>query len=450
MIQKPITTNLLIFLNRFLTELDALLIKIENVLNKEDYDTTVNLLSKEFASIPGFFQKNRESEYEYLLCIATFYHLYEKKDTIKRPFDSYIDVVSNWRSMDEPTKNLFFELMEKNVYKVASINTYKYLLKLNLEGKIHNSYIKSFFSLIDNLLQKFVSFLIQLDKVETDQEKELLEKYFAICNTSQTYVYQDIIPIPDYIIKTLVESGYNIQYQSFNVQTPSDFKMLITKEQSKISSIDTKYVFDFVKIQKFISKKYDLILETKSILEKCTDYEMIDYWSEFLKDQIGSYNMIYFHSVNMVVSLTETELVTFYELYEKFDELGIFKTGFEKNLVESINTIYNQLSVINVNIVQNLQSISNQLNEIKYGLNQLNQTMYKSLMAIQQLEESIICAFDSLEYSIENNFNELSDTISTHLKSIDSGIAYNNLISTVSAYQLYKINKQTKSLLPKK
>jgi len=52
----------------------------------------------------------------------------------------------------------------------------------------------------------------------------------------------------------------------------------------------------------------------------------------------------------------------------------------------------------------------------------------------------------ALSYQIEDSFNDLSASVSDELKSIDSSIKYNNLVSTVSAYQLYKINKQTKGL----
>ena len=83
------------------------------------------------------------------------------------------------------------------------------------------------------------------------------------------------------------------------------------------------------------------------------------------------------------------------------------------------------------------------------GINELNSTMQQNIQAINNLEDSIVSSFKSLETSIGNNFNQLSQNISGHLSKIESGIAYNNLISTVSAYQLYKINKQTKPLLPK-
>ena len=100
-------------------------------------------------------------------------------------------------------------------------------------------------------------------------------------------------------------------------------------------------------------------------------------------------------------------------------------------------------------MVHKLMLIEHQLKNISQGINELNSTMQQNIQAINNLEDSIASSFKSLETSIGNNFNQLSQNISGHLSKIESGIAYNNLISTVSAYQLYKINKQTKPLLPK-
>ena len=151
----------------------------------------------------------------------------------------------------------------------------------------------------------------------------------------------------------------------------------------------------------------------------------------------------------MIVCLCENELVIFYEFYETFDGLGIFKTNYEKEVLESLSSIGTNINNLNKNMVHKLMLIEHQLKNISQGINELNSTMQQNIQAINNLEDSIVSSFKSLETSIGSNFNQLSQNISGHLSKIESGIAYNNLISTVSAYQLYKINKQTKPLLPK-
>ena len=198
-----------------------------------------------------------------------------------------------------------------------------------------------------------------------------------------------------------------------------------------------------------MTNQKDLIYKSIEILKLQEGVSSIDTWIDVIKNQIGTYNVVYLNSVTMIVCLCENELVIFYEFYETFDGLGIFKTNYEKEVLESLSSIGTNINNLNKNMVHKLMLIEHQLKNISQGINELNSTMQQNIQAINNLEDSIASSFKSLETSIGNNFNQLSQNISGHLSKIESGIAYNNLISTVSAYQLYKINKQTKPLLPK-
>jgi hypothetical protein len=65
------------------------------------------------------------------------------------------------------------------------------------------------------------------------------------------------------------------------------------------------------------------------------------------------------------------------------------------------------------------------------------------------MEENIVSEIGQLNYSTQESFGELNDSLTSSLKSINSSIDVNNLFTAINTYQLYKINKQTKSLLPK-
>lgn len=190
----------------------------------------------------------------------------------------------------------------------------------------------------------------------------------------------------------------------------------------------------------------DLIYQSIEILKVQDVQSSIDAWIELIKNQIGTYNVIYLNSVTMIVCLCENELVVFYELYETFDSLGVFKTNYEKEVLESLSSIGTNINDLNKNIVHKLMIIELELKNISEGLSELNSTMKQNLQAINNLERSIVSGFSTLETSIGESFNQLSQNISGHLSKIESGIAYNNLISTVNAYQSYKINKNTTSL----
>jgi hypothetical protein len=204
-----------------------------------------------------------------------------------------------------------------------------------------------------------------------------------------------------------------------------------------------------LKLQKYLKNQKDLIYQSVELLKLLEDVSYMNTLIDVIKNQIGSYNVVYLNSVTLIVCLCENELVVFYELYETFDNLGVFKTNYEKEVLDSLNSIGSNINNLNKNIVHKLMIIEQQLKNISHGINELNSTMQQNIQAINNLEDSIVSSFKSLETSIGINFNQLSQNISGHLSKIESGIAYNNLISTVSAYQLYKLNKQTKPLLPK-
>ena len=42
---------------------------------------------------------------------------------------------------------------------------------------------------------------------------------------------------------------------------------------------------------------------------------------EILKDDIHTYNLVLFNSLNMIVSLVEDDMITFYEIHEMFDKI---------------------------------------------------------------------------------------------------------------------------------
>lgn len=78
-----------------------------------------------------------------------------------------------------------------------------------------------------------------------------------------------------------------------------------------------------------------------------------------------------------------------------------------------------------------------ELKDIGHGLDHLNQSLIS-------MEASILDALNELKYVIENGFDELSSSVSQELKSINSSISLNNLLTGIQAYQGYKINKNTK------
>lgn len=115
-------------------------------------------------------------------------------------------------------------------------------------------------------------------------------------------------------------------------------------------------------------------------------------------------NLEYYKNLGiaMIVFYLNDKKIFFYEIYEAFERLGVFDSSWQKSISNKLDNIENQLA-----------QISDQLTE-------LNQN------------------FTSLVESSEKIVHEL--------KEINSSIITNNLLQAITAYQTWKINKNTKEL----
>jgi hypothetical protein len=69
------------------------------------------------------------------------------------------------------------------------------------------------------------------------------------------------------------------------------------------------------------------------------------------------------------------------------------------------------------------------------------------MFSIDSMERNIVSGLNELSYVSQEGFSNLNKSVTRELQSIDSSIKFNNLLTGISTYQLYKINKQTKGLL---
>ena len=123
----------------------------------------------------------------------------------------------------------------------------------------------------------------------------------------------------------------------------------------------------------------------------------------------------------MIESLVTEDLITFYEIYELYDKINLFSSNYEEELYEK------------------LSEISLGIKNISYGISNL-------ISSIQLTEYRIINELSELSYVTESSYNELQNNLGSDLRSINSSLDVNNLLTGISTYQLYKINKQTKGL----
>lgn len=194
----------------------------------------------------------------------------------------------------------------------------------------------------------------------------------------------------------------------------NDFNKLFNKHQKLIINIDKNYIHKFVKISNFIKTKK---ANTQKIFESIRDtssQEELEERVNLLKNQIHAYELLVFHSINMIGALVSEDLISFYEIYESFDKLSIFNSNWENEVSEKLTNIGDKLDDL-------MQSIYN-------------------------MEQNIVNELSHLTYITQESFEDLNRSVTTQLREVESSININNLLTGIQAYQLYKINKNTKSL----
>jgi len=189
-----------------------------------------------------------------------------------------------------------------------------------------------------------------------------------------------------------------------------DFNTLLKKYQKNIIEIDRTYVQQFVKISSYLKTKKQNIQSIFLSIKDTPNEKVLNEYVEILKDDIHSYNLILFNSLNMIVCLVEDDMITFYEIYEMFDKLNMFDSKHENDISQKLTNIEDGLEVL--------------------------------MDEVRRMGNKISNSIDQLSYVTEESNRQLQDQLSE----IDSTLQVGNLLNLIQTYQMYKVNKNTKSL----
>lgn len=190
----------------------------------------------------------------------------------------------------------------------------------------------------------------------------------------------------------------------------NDFNKIIVKNQKQIVEIDRNYIQQFVRISNYIKTKRANTQKIFESINSTKNQKELEARVGLVKNQVHAYEQLIFHSISMVSALLSDDMITFYEIYEIFDKLGIYNSNWE-----------NEVS-------QKLTGIGNKLNSL--------------LIAIDNLENTIVNEFSNLSYITSESFSSLQNSVDSQLKGIQSSISVNNLLNGIQSYQLYKLNKK--------
>lgn len=267
-----------------------------------------------------------------------------------------------------------------------------------------------YFELLLSLKEEIVNLYTQMDVEEQKKEEadnKIIEQQKEIQEQKRV---EKLTVAQSSILQELDKDGNG----EVDIVEGDDFNTLLKKHQKKVIEIDRTYIQNFVKVSNHLKTKKSNIQLEFSAISHTKDQDELDEQYHLLKNQIHGYELVLFHSLNMIVSLSEDDMITFYEIYEAFDKMGIWNSNWENE-------------------------VGGKLTDIGDGLTDL---MY----SINKMEQNIVNEIGNLTYVTQEGFSDLQSSVSDQLSAIDSTLQAGNLLSAIQTYQMYKINKNTKGL----
>lgn len=190
----------------------------------------------------------------------------------------------------------------------------------------------------------------------------------------------------------------------------SDLDKVLKANQEAIISIDRSYIQKFVKASQYLKTKkknietiFDALVKSKNIVE-------LDRLFEMLMGEINTYNLVLLHSLNMVSTLVDDDMISFYETYELFDSLNMFDSQWERDTAQRLDGISDQIQSMNENLGSLLQDI---------------------LIQSQRMEERIVKGINNLSQITASGFSSME----AKLGAVHSTLKLNTLIGAVQLYQ---------------
>lgn len=163
------------------------------------------------------------------------------------------------------------------------------------------------------------------------------------------------------------------------------FLNILKNNQKRIIEIDREYVQKFIKLNIFLKQKRDnLILILDKVIfniEEEIKIQLLEREEEinFFKGLVYSYNLMVNHSIVMVSSLVEDDMITFYEIYEVFDKMNVFNTNWENEVNDKLSEINESLQDLNFSIKGLMNQMRDMEMKLVSGLNQINKTIEMSM-----------------------------------------------------------------------
>lgn len=188
-----------------------------------------------------------------------------------------------------------------------------------------------------------------------------------------------------------------------DIQASAPFGQLIKLNQKQIIEVDRDYVQKFVKLNLYLinkSSNINLIFKTICEIENLGELKKL---AGGLNLQVKTYEQLLIHSYMLLEALLQDDMVSFYEIYEALDKLGIFESSWER-------------------------SVSSKLSTIDSGIRSLEMRLVDVLESIKEMESSICNQLDSLAAVTEASLSSLGNSINSRLDGIGQKVDVTNML----------------------
>ena len=205
----------------------------------------------------------------------------------------------------------------------------------------------------------------------------------------------------------------------------NEFDKLLGKNESLIIEKNEKYLHNFVRLKRYINNKKLNIISIIDILKKTSYEKDFELTKGIIENEIHLYKSVFTYSIVMLLSLKNNKMITFFDIYETLDNLKIFNTNWE-------NEVSQDLKKLDESIIENGKMIQEKFDQV--------------IKSIYDVGEQITESIGILSSEINSSIKEINNSLTQELNSINSSVKINNLLTGIQTYQMYKINKNTKSL----
>lgn len=297
-------------------------------------------------------------------------------------------------------KKCYYFFIHGTSYSVTELE-YSELLTISFEKKlfgekvVFKNFKEGFYKFEVKLLKKIRNLIEECDEIIKNKLKEENQQFLK----DEEFRVKELNKIQLNVLNDFDKDGNG----KVDLINGDDFNLLLRKHHNKIIEIDRNYIQEFVKISNYIKSKKENIQKIFDSIKNTPNEETLNNYVQILKDDIHSYNLLFFNSLNMIVSLVEDDMITFYEIHERFDNLNIFDSKHERDVSLKLSNIGDNLKELMFTVEEMGRNIEDQLSDLSYVTEQ------SSLSLNSQLEQ------------------------------IDSSLKTNNLLTTINTYQTYKL-----------